>query len=91
VALAPGRHGEPAQDFNRSPRTIFVRGTGEAALRSLRRTAACRRTAAGAAWHERRTALEAALPPAGATVSLIDVVDPDPTVHAQLLALSLEG
>ena len=42
-------------------------------------------------WHERRSALEAALPTAGGAVSLIDVFDADPVVHDRLVALGFEG
>ena len=42
-------------------------------------------------WHERRSALEAALPAAGAAVSLIDVFDADQGVHNQLVTLGFEG
>jgi ATP-dependent DNA ligase len=45
----------------------------------------------GLPWHERRSALEAALLVPRATISVIDVFDADPALHARLVALGFEG
>jgi bifunctional non-homologous end joining protein LigD len=91
VALARGPGGEPGQDFNRLARTIFGRARNDLWLVIFDAPELAGDQLAGRPWHERRSALEAALPASGATVSLIDVFDAEPTVHARLVALGFEG
>ena len=93
VALAPDSHGVPGQDFDRLSRTIFGRGEDRLWLVVFDAPQLDGEQLAPRPWHERRSALEAALPAAsaGASVSLIDVFDANPDVHARLLALGFEG
>ena len=93
VALASDPHGAAGQDFDRLFRTIFGRGEDRLWLVVFDVPQLGGEQLAARPWHERRSALEATLPvaSAGASVSLIDVFDADPHVHARLLGLGFEG
>jgi bifunctional non-homologous end joining protein LigD len=91
VALARGRGGEPGQDFNRLSRTIFGRANHGLCFVVFDALQLAGKPLTGRPWHERRSALEAALPKPSAMVSVIDVFDADPAIHARLVALGFEG
>ena len=91
VALAPGLQGEPGQDFNRLWRTVFGAADDHLSLVVFDAPVLAGEPLAARPWHERRNALEAALPTPGAAVSLIDVFDADPVVHDRLVTLGFEG
>lgn len=91
IALAPGPHGQPGQDFNRLWGTVFGRGDDRLSLVIFDAPRLGGEQLGPRPWHERRSALQAALPVAGAAISLIDVFDADPVVHERLLALGFEG
>jgi ATP-dependent DNA ligase len=91
VALARGPGGEPGQDFNRLSRRIFGPGGANLCLVVFDAPRLAGEQLVERPWQERRSALEAALPVCGATVSVIDVFDADPAVHARLVALGFEG
>jgi bifunctional non-homologous end joining protein LigD len=78
VALAPGPQGEPGQDFNRLWRTVFGAGDDQLSLVVFDAPVLAGEPLDARPWHERRSALEAALPRSGTAVSLIDVFDADP-------------
>ena len=91
VALACGPDGEPGQDFNRLWGTVFGGADDRLSLVVFDAPQLAGEQLADRPWHERRSALEAALPAAGAAVSLIDVFDADQVVHNQLVTLGFEG
>jgi ATP-dependent DNA ligase len=91
VALALGPHGEPGQDFDRLLRTTFGRGGDALCLVVFDVPQLAGEQLARQPWHVRRSTLEAALPVAGAAISVVDVFDADPAVHARLLLLGFEG
>jgi bifunctional non-homologous end joining protein LigD len=91
VALARGPGGEPGQDFNRLSRTIFGRAEHDVCLVVFDAMQLAGEQLTERPWHERRSALEAALPGPGVRVSVIDVFDADPAIHARLVALGFEG
>ena len=91
VALATGPGGEPGQDFNRLWGTVFGRGQDRLSLVVFDAPVLGGEQLAAAPWHERRDALEAAVPAAGAAVSLVDVFAADRGVHDDLVALGFEG
>lgn len=91
VALASGPQGEPGQDFNRLWRTVFGGGDDELSLVVFDAPVLAGEALAARPWHERRSALAAALPSTASAVSLIDVFDADELVHERLLALGFEG
>ena len=91
VALATGPRGEPGQDFNRLWGTVFGRAEDRLSLVVFDAPVLAGEQLAAAPWNERRDALEAVVPAAGAAVSLIDVLAADRDVHDRLLALGFEG
>jgi bifunctional non-homologous end joining protein LigD len=91
VALAQGPGGNVGQDFGRLSRVLFGRSDQRLSLVVFDAPQLAGESLAGRPWHERRSALEAALPAAGENVSLIDVFAADPAVHECLLALGFEG
>ena len=91
VALASGPAGEPGQDFNRLWGTVFGRGEDRLSLVVFDAPVLAGEQLAAAPWHQRREALEAAVPAGGAAVSLIDVFAADRGVHEHLVALGFEG
>ena len=91
VALATGPRGEPGQDFNRLWGTVFGRAEDRLSLVVFDALVLAGEQLAGRPWHERRNALEAAVPAAGGAVGLIDVFAADRDVHDRLLALGFEG
>ena len=91
VALAPDRDGHPGQDFDRLWGTVFGRGHDRLSLVIFDAPRLGGEELGQRPWHERRSALQAAIPSPGAAVSVIDVFDADPVVHERLLALGFEG
>ena len=91
VALAPGPEGEPGQDFDRLWGTVFGRADDRLSLVVFDAPLLASEDLAGRPWHERRSALEVAVPAAGDSVSLIDVFAADRGVHDRLLGLGFEG
>jgi hypothetical protein len=89
--LARGRGGEPDQDFDRLSRTIFGRADHDVCLVVFDALQLAGDRLTGRAWHERRSTLEAVLPALGVAVSVIDVFEADPAIHARLVALGFEG
>jgi hypothetical protein len=91
VVLASGPDGEPGQDFNRLWGTVFGAAHDRLSLVVFDAPQLAGKHLVDRPWHERRSALEAALPAAGAAVSLIDVFDADQVVHNQLVTLGFKG
>lgn len=93
VALASDPGGLPGQDFDRLSRTIFGRGDDRLWLVIFDAPQLAGEQLAARPWHERRSVLEATLAPVSpaASVSMVDVFEADPDVHARLLRLGFEG
>ena len=91
VALAPDLHGHPGQDFNRLWGAVFGRRDDRLSLVLFDAPRLGGEELGQRPWHERRSALRAAVPMPGAAVSIIDAFDADPVVHERLLALGFEG